>query len=79
MSKELKNVATEEEVVIMQQPIEEVVTEEIIEEPKVLGKFKKSTLIKAGVGVAVLAGGLYILSKAKDYDTVTEIIESVEE
>lgn len=79
MSKELKNVATEEEVVIMQQPIEEVVTQEIIEEPKVLGKFKKSTLIKAGVGVAVLAGGLYILSKAKDYDTVTEIIESVEE
>lgn len=75
-------VTTEEEVIVMEAPIEEVVTEtELAGEPKVLGRFKKGTLVKIGVGVAVLAGGVYILSKVKDYDTttVTEIIESVEE
>lgn len=74
MSEKLQEVVNPEEVVAYITPIEEVV-----EEKKVLGTFKKSTLIKVGVGAAVLAGGLFILSKAKNYDAVTEIIESVEE
>lgn len=74
MSEKLQEAVNPEEVVAYITPIEEVV-----EEKKVLGTFKKSTLIKVGVGAAVLAGGLFILSKAKNYDVVTEIIESVEE
>lgn len=74
MSEKLQEAVNPEEVVAYITPIEEVV-----EEKKVLGTFKKSTLIKVGVGAAVLAGGLFILSKAKNYDAVTEIIESVEE
>lgn len=74
MSEKLQEAVNPEEVVTYITPLEEVV-----EEKKVLGTFKKSTLIKVGVGAAVLAGGLFILSKAKNYDAVTEIIESVEE
>ncbi|QHJ79878.1 MAG: hypothetical protein [Caudoviricetes sp.] len=74
MSEKLQEAVNPEEVVAYITPIEEVV-----EEKKVLGTFKKSTLIKVGVGAAVLAGGLFILSKAKNYDVVTDIIESVEE
>lgn len=54
--------------------------EEIEEgEVKILGRFKKSTLIKAGIGAVVLAGGLYLISKAKEYDNVIEVVENVEE
>lgn len=74
MLEKLQETVNPEEVVAYITPIEEVV-----EEKKVLGTFKKSTLIKVGVGAAVLAGGLFILSKAKNYDVVTDIIESVEE
>lgn len=74
MSEKLQEAVNPEEVVAYITPIEEVV-----DEKKVLGTFKKSTLIKVGVGAAVLAGGLFILSKAKNYDVVTDIIESVEE
>lgn len=74
MSEKLQEAVNPEEVVAYITPIEEVV-----EEKKVLGTFKKSTLIKVGVGAAVLAGGLFILSKVKNYDVVTDIIESVEE
>lgn len=74
MSEKLQEAVNPEEVVAYITPIEEVV-----EGKKVLGTFKKSTLIKVGVGAAILAGGLFILSKAKNYDVVTDIIESVEE
>lgn len=64
-----------EEVVYVETEIEEV------PEKLVFGKFKKSTLIKVGAGVAVLAGGLYIIDKIKnsEYDVVEEAIEKGEE
>lgn len=64
-----------EEVVYVETKIEEV------PEKLVFGKLKKSTLIKVGAGVAVLAGGLYIVDKIRnsEYDVVEEAIEKGEE
>ena len=87
MSEETKNGFIEEveENETVGEPTEEAiyVEQEIEEVPEelVFGKFKKSTLIKVGVGAAVLAGGLYVINKVKnsEYDIVEEAIEKGEE
>lgn len=74
---------TEETVYTAEEPTEEtIVVEETVKEEKLIfGRFKKSTVVKAGIGVAVLAGGFYVAKvlKDSDYDIVEEAIELGEE